>query len=42
MLAVGLLVDLTTVVIALSVVGGVGILLGAISYLALPGLRAAR
>jgi hypothetical protein len=41
-LAVGLLVDLTTVVIALSVVGGAGILLGAISYLALPGLRAAR
>ena len=41
-LAVGLLVDLTTVVIALSVVGGAGILLGAISYLTLPGLRAAR
>ena len=41
-LIVGLLVDLTTVVIALSVVGGAGILLGAISYLALPGLRAAR
>jgi len=41
-LAAGLLVDLTTVVIALSVVGGAGILLGGISYLALPGLRAAR
>ena len=41
-LAVGLLVDLTTVVVALTAVGAAGLVLGAISYLALPRVRQAR
>lgn len=41
-LAVGLLVDLTTVVVALTVVGVAGIVLGAISYAILPRVRQAR
>ena len=38
-LAVGLLVDLTTVVVALTAVGAAGLVLGLISYLALPRVR---
>jgi len=41
-LAVGLLVDLTTVVVALTAVGTAGLVLGAISYLVLPRVRQAR
>ena len=41
-LAVGLLVDLTTVVIALTAVGAAGLVLGSISYLVLPRVRQAR
>ena len=41
-LAVGLLVDLTTVVIALTAVGAAGLVLGAISYVVLPRVRQAR
>ena len=41
-LAVGLLVDLTTVVVALTVVGVAGLVLGAISYTILPRVRQAR
>ena len=41
-LAVGLLVDLTTVVVALTVIGAAGIVLGAISYVILPRVRQAR
>lgn len=40
-LAVGLLVDLTTVVVALAAVGIVGLVLGSISYLVLPRVRQA-
>lgn len=41
-LAVGLLVDLTTVVVALAAVGIAGLVLGSISYLVLPRVRQAR
>ena len=41
-LAVGLLVDLTTVVVALTVVGVAGLILGSISYIILPRVRQAR
>ena len=41
-LAVGLLVDLTTVVVALAAVGIAGLVLGSISYLVLPKVRQAR
>jgi len=41
-LAVGLLVDLTTVVVALAAVGIAGLVLGSISYLMLPRVRQAR
>ena len=41
-LAVGLLVDLTTVVVALTVVGVAGIILGTLSYIMLPRVRQAR
>ena len=41
-LAVGLLVDLTTVVVALTVVGVAGIVLGLLSYIMLPRVRQAR
>ena len=41
-LAVGLLVDLTTVVVALTVVGVAGLVLGLISYMILPSVRQAR
>jgi len=41
-LAVGLLVDLTTVVVALAAVGIAGLILGSISYLVLPRVRQAR
>ena len=41
-LAVGLLVDLTTVVVALTVVGVAGLILGSISYIMLPSVRQAR
>jgi len=41
-LAVGLLVDLTTVVVALAAVGIAGLVLGSISYLVLPKVRRAR
>lgn len=41
-LAVGLLVDLTTVVVALTVVGVAGIVLGLLSYTMLPRVRQAR
>ena len=41
-LAVGLLVDQTTVVVALTVIGIAGIVLGAMSYLAFPLIRQAR
>ena len=41
-LAVGLLVDLTTVVIALTVVGLAGLVLGLISFAILPSVRQAR
>ena len=40
-LAVGLLVDLTTVVVALAAVGIAGLVLGSISYLVLPRVRQA-
>ena len=40
-LAVGLLVDLTTVVVALTVVGAAGLALGAIAYMILPRVRLA-
>ena len=40
-LAVGLLVDLTTVVVALTVVGLAGLILGSLSYLILPSVRRA-
>ena len=41
-LAVGLLVDLTTVVVALAAVGIAGLVLGSISYLVFPRVRQAR
>ena len=41
-LAVGLLVDLTNVVVALAAVGIAGLVLGSISYLVLPRVRQAR
>lgn len=41
-LAVGLLVDLTTVVVALTVVGVAGLALGSLSYMMLPRVRQAR
>tara|TARA_B100001765_G_scaffold134388_1_gene84698 strand:+ start:515 stop:1732 length:1218 start_codon:yes stop_codon:yes gene_type:complete len=41
-LAVGLLVDLTSVVIALTAVGVAGLVLGSISYMILPRVRQAR
>ncbi len=41
-LAVGYLVDLTTVVVALAAVGVTGLVLGSIAYLALPRVRQAR
>ena len=40
-LAVGLLVDLTTVVVALTVVGAAGLVLGSLSYMILPRIRQA-
>ncbi|MCH7738068.1 MAG: MFS transporter [Chloroflexi bacterium] len=40
-LALGLLVDLTTVVVALAAVGAAGLVLGSISYLAFPRVRQA-
>jgi len=40
-LAVGWLVDLTTVVVALTVIGSAGLVLGSISYLVLPRVRQA-
>ncbi len=41
-LAVGLLVDLTTVVVALTSVGAAGLVLGSVSFLILPRVRQAR
>jgi len=41
-LAVGLLVDLTTVVITLTAIGTAGLVLGAVSYVILPRVRQAR
>ena len=41
-LAVGLLVDLTSVVVALTAVGLAGLALGSISYLILPRVRQAK
>ncbi len=41
-LAVGWLVDLTTVVVALTVIGSAGLVLGLISYMILPRVRDAR
>ena len=41
-LAVGLLVDLTTVVVALTIVGVAGLVLSSISYMILPRVRQAR
>jgi hypothetical protein len=40
-LAVGLLVDLTTVVVALAAVGITGLVFGSISYLVFPRVRQA-
>ena len=41
-LAVGVLVDQTTVVVALTVIGVAGIVLGLLAYLAFPLVRQAR